>query len=137
MQSCRELQQRVKVAVVGCFEGLDVFAAVVPGDDNGQVVVLHQAPDNQGPRHATVAVGERVDLRKPVVEPRGHQQGMVSVRLAHVLAVPREQVSESTCSGGQYSWTMPSGLVGLLAMVLKAPAWRRASNHCPNWFMAR
>ena len=95
----------------------------------------------RAPRHAAVAILKGVYLRQPVVEPRRHQDGMVDVGLGHVLVVPVEEVVEfgvdvfpravlvdDTVGPGRVG----PGRVGLLGSVLKAPAWRRVSNHWPN-----
>ena len=75
MEVRREGDEQVQVAVVGRFEGVNVVAPVMAGYDDGQKIVPHQVPGDESPRDAAVTVGERVDLRKPVVEPRRHQQG--------------------------------------------------------------
>lgn len=94
VEARREGDEQVQVAVVGRFEGVNVVAPVMAGYDDGQVVVLHEVPCDEGPRDAAVAVGEGVNLGEPVVEPRGDQQGVVGVGLGGVLAVPGEQVVE-------------------------------------------
>ena len=49
-------------------------------------------PRDQSPRDATVAVGERVNLHEPVMQPSRYQQGVIDVGLGDVLAVPTRQV---------------------------------------------
>ena len=88
MQSRREFHQWVQVAVVGRFKGVDVVVAIMAGDDDGQVVVLHEVPGDEGSRDPAVAVLKGVDLGEPVVQPRRYQQGVVSLGLGHVLIVP-------------------------------------------------
>ena len=75
----REDHHWVKVSAVGGLEGVNVVVPVVSGHDDGQVVMLHEVPGDQRPRHVAVAVCERVELHEPVVGPRRHQQGMVDL----------------------------------------------------------
>ena len=64
MQPARGGNQRVEVAVVGVLDVGDVVVAFVAGDDDVQVIVLHQGLGDERPRDAAVAVGEGVDDRR-------------------------------------------------------------------------
>ena len=64
---------------------------------------------------------------------------MLDVRLGVVLGVPGQKVVEIGVDVFRRGVLVDDGVgrVGLLGIVLKAPACSVASNHCPNWFMAR
>ena len=94
MQIRGECDQWPEVAVVGSLQGVDVVVAVMARHDDGQVVVLHQVPGDEGARDAAVAVRERVYLREAVMQPGGDQQWVVFIGLLHVFVVPGEQVVE-------------------------------------------
>ena len=131
MQSCREFHQWVQVAVVGRFKGVDVVVAIMAGDDDGQVVVLHEVPGDEGPCDPAVAVLEGVYLHEPVVELRRHQRGMVDLGVCDVVMVPAQQVVEFGVDVFGESVLVDDaagpGRVGLLGKVLKVRVWGRVS----------
>ena len=65
-----------------------------------------------------VAVLKRVDPDEAVVQPGGLDLGR-QVQFTVALVHRQEPVhSDRTCSGGQYSWTSPSGRFGLFGRIL-------------------
>ena len=56
------------------------------------MIAFDEVAGDEGSRHAAVAVLKGADSHEPVMEPGGHQQGVVGVRLARVFAVPRQEV---------------------------------------------